>query len=173
MPFGSFLALLQASNSAPLVNGNGLALIAAAIAFFCRKQPIGGWLLYFFCQVFLGLTLIALTTYWGRYTPGAWSDPADYFLFVISSLSRDLALIAIAAVSVALVRSRDWSLVAALKYALIVYAFITVMKVVVDVGSYPDAITSDTLSLVFPMAYIPYFQYSRRVRRVFLEKSWP
>ena len=69
-------------------------------------------------------------------------------------------------------RQREWRWVSGLRYALITYAFVTVVKLLVDIFHFPEAVTRDTLSLAFPLVWVVYFQMSIRVRRVFLEKSW-
>jgi hypothetical protein len=73
--------------------GSGLALACGLIAIGRSKRAIGGWLFYFFCQVFIGLALLGASTHWRYYLSHQWSDPLRYFLFTLSSLSR-MALLA-------------------------------------------------------------------------------
>ena len=141
--------------------------MAGIIAFLRRKQAIGGWLFYFFCQVLLGLTLIAVTTHWKTYRPGLWGDPKQYFLYAVSNLSRVIVLVAIAMVSWVAVRTRQWQWVCALRYALVTYAFLTVLKLLVDVIWFPTTANMDMVALAFPCVWIFYFELSRRVRSVF------
>lgn len=166
------LALLEAQTGASQFNGSGLALIAGIIAALRRKQAIGGWLFYFFCQVGLGLMLIGVTTHWRRYLPAAWADPGQYMLFTVSNLSRIALLMVIAALSVVLLRTREWRWVAALKYALICYGFLTLLKLLVDDLWFPESQRLDLLSLAFPCVWMVYFDASRRVRWVFLDKRF-
>ena len=163
------LALLAA---APSSNGSSLALLAGVVAIFRRKHAIGGWLFYFFCQVLLGLLLIAATTRWKTYLPRAWSDGVHYFLYILSNLPRVVLLAMIAVVCVQLVRTREWRWVGGLRYALITYAFLTAVKVQIDIFWFPNAVSIDVLSLTFPCVWIAYFGVSRRVHRVFHEKTW-
>ena len=58
------------------MNGTSLALLAAIVAILLRRRAIGGWLLYFFLQVLLGLGLIVITTHWKRYLSTDWVEPA-------------------------------------------------------------------------------------------------
>jgi hypothetical protein len=152
--------------------GGMLALLGGIAAVMRRKHAIGGWLFYFFCQVLLGLALIGATTQWKFYLPQSWIAPAPYFLYALSSLSRTLLLAAIAAVSIEVVRTREWGWICGLQYALLTYAFLTILKVLVDIYGFPAAATRDALSLSFPCVWIVYFGASRRVRRVFLDKTW-
>ena len=134
-----------------------------------RKRAIGGWLFYFFCQVLLGLALVAASTHWKYYSPGEWTDPVRYFLFAISSLSRTVLLAAIAAICSLLVATRGRHWVAALEFALAIYAFLTILKLPVDSYCFPSATTRDALSLTFPVVWMIYFAVSERVKRVFGE----
>jgi membrane-bound metal-dependent hydrolase YbcI (DUF457 family) len=152
--------------------GGVAALVCGIVAAMRRKQAIGGWLFYFFCQVLLGLTLAIATTHWTMHAPREWSDPVRYFLFTLASLSRVVLLVAVAAVSLLLAETRDGQWVTALQYALAAYAFVTLLKLPVDAYCFPSALSRDTGSLAFPVVWMAYFTTSLRVRRVFREKSW-
>jgi hypothetical protein len=152
--------------------GGSLALACGIIAIVRRKRAVGGWLFYFFCQVLIGLALVAVSTNWTNYLPRGWSDPARYFLFVLSSLSRTALLAAIAAIGIILVETRDAQWIAGLQYALATYGFLTILKLPVDIYCFSGATARDTLSLGFPIVWMAYFSASRRVRKVFREKSW-
>lgn len=152
--------------------GGSLALACGIVAIVRRKQPIGGWLFYFFCQVLIGLALVAVSTHWKYYLSREWNDPARYFLFAVSSLARTALLAAIAAICVLLVETRDARWLTGLQYALATYAFLTILKLPVDLYCFSGATTRDAMSLGFPVVWMAYFSASRRVREVFVEKSW-
>ena len=152
--------------------GGSLALACGIVAIIRRKRAIGGWLFYFFCQVLLGLALVAASTHWRNYSPSEWDSPARYFLFTLSNLSRLVLLAAIAVIGILLVETREWHWVIALQYALATYAFLTILKLPVDAYCFPSATNRDALSLAFPVVWMGYFAVSRRVRKVFLERSW-
>jgi hypothetical protein len=147
--------------------GSSLALACAIVAILRRKHAIGGWLFYFFCQVLLGLGLVAVSTHWKNYSPDEWPDAARYFLFVLSNLSRMVLLAAIAVISILLVETRAWHWIASLQYALATYGFLTILKLPVDMYCFPSATMRDALSLAFPVVWMVYFAVSRRVRQVF------
>ena len=163
--------MIDAAPSAAQFNGSSLALVAGIVAFLRRKQPIGGWLFYFFCQVLLGLTLTAATTHWKSYRPGAWVDAKLYFLYAVSNLSRVIVLAEIGVVSIFVVRTRERQWVCGLRYALIVYAFLTVLKLLVDSIWFPATAPMDMVALAFPSVWILYFELSKRVRAIFRDKA--
>jgi hypothetical protein len=150
--------------------GGGLAMMGAVVAVIRRKHAIGGWLFYFFCQVLLGLALVGASTHWKLYLPRAWNDPSRYFLYTLSNLSRTVVLAAIGIVCVMLLETRERQWVCGLRYALATYAFLTVVKLPVDIYCFPVALARDILSLAFPLVWMVYFSVSARVRRVFREK---
>jgi len=149
--------------------GGILVALGAMVAAIRRKHAIGGWLFYFFWQVLLGLALTVANTHWKLYLPREWSGPAPYFLFTLSSLSRVALFAAIAVVCVRAVETREWRWVCGLQYALLTYAFLTVLKLPVDIYCLRAALARDGLSLTFPCVWIAYFGVSRRVRQVFAD----
>jgi hypothetical protein len=152
--------------------GGSLALACGIIAIVRRKRAFGGWLFYFFCQLLIGLALVAVSTNWTNYLPKEWSDPARYFLFVVSSLSRTAMLAAIGVICIVLVETRDAQWIAGLQYSLATYALLTIIKIPVDIYCFVGATARDTMSLGFPIVWMAYFSVSQRVRKVFREKSW-
>lgn len=153
--------------------GGVLAFVCGVVAFARRKRAIGGWLFYFFCQVLLGLALAVASTHWKLYTTQEWNDPVRYFLFTLSSLSRVVLLAAVAAICMLLAETREWRWIVGLRYALATYAFLTVLKLPVDMYCAPATLNRDAMSLAFPVVWMAYFAVSGRVRKVFLEKNWP
>jgi hypothetical protein len=147
--------------------GGVLALASGIAAIARRKHAIGGWLFYFYCQVFLGLALIGASTSWKSYLPRAWNDPVRYFAYAISNLSRVALLAAIGAICIRLACTRERRYVCGLQYALATYAFLTVLKLLADFYNFTAAASRDALSLAFPVVWMVYFGASRRVRVVF------
>src|SRR6266446_656205 len=71
------------SNSAPPG-----ALIIGLTCWLARKKPIGGWLLFFFIQLYLGLAfsiLLLVTVSLKNYNPALWPSTDLYLLFLLSS----------------------------------------------------------------------------------------
>jgi hypothetical protein len=49
---------------------------------------------------------------------------------------------------------------------------VTILKLPVDSYCFPSSTTRDAMSLAFPVVWMGYFSVSRRVRKVFRERSW-
>jgi hypothetical protein len=76
-------------------------------------------------------------------------------------------LAAVAALCMVLAETRNWQWIGALQCTLAAYAFLTLLKLPVDMYCFPLALTRDTMSLAFPVVWMAYLAVSARVRRVF------
>jgi hypothetical protein len=81
-------------------------------------------------------------------------------------------LAALAAICMLLAETREWHWIVSLRYALATYAFLSVLKLPVDMYCAPSSVNRDAMSLAFPVVWMGYFSVSVRVRKVFREKSW-
>src|SRR6266481_2399535 len=71
-----------------------------------KQQPIGGWLLYYFIQLYLGFVLVLFMTVIAleNYRPAAWEDCTLYYLFLLSTVPGFLIEIAQVVVATGLLR---------------------------------------------------------------------
>jgi len=146
--------------------------LGAIIASFRRKQAIGGWLFFFFWQVASGCTVSIASTEWSQYSPSAWHDSFKYLIFTMVTMPRFAILIVIAGIGATLLRSHDWRWVVVMRYALILYSILGMLSVGADALYFPDRLTADVATLIFPLAYTIYFYVSSRVKSVFLDRVW-
>jgi hypothetical protein len=160
------LAMFAATEGSPL-NAGTLMVVAGIVAAARQKHPIGGWLLFFFFQVFFGLVIVGTTTRWTLLLPNSWRDRNRYLLFTLSNLPLLVVLAAVAGISIALIQTHDRRWVSVLRYALIIYGVLTLLKVQADILDFPSIVSRDELSLIFPCIWVVYFSISRRVKRVF------
>ena len=69
------------------------AAIAALICYKARKRAIGGWLLYYYIQLYGGaliLCIISLSSI-SNYYPQNWADKPLYTLYLLSTIPTDIA----------------------------------------------------------------------------------
>jgi hypothetical protein len=93
------------SNSAPPG-----ALIIGLTCWLARKKPIGGWLLFFFIQLYLGLAVAIVLLFavsLRNYNPALWPSTNLYLLFLLSSLPPLLLLSTQAVIGTFLLTARD------------------------------------------------------------------
>jgi hypothetical protein len=120
--FPSIVFAASESQRPPIPGAAVGALIMWWICSRRRQQPIGGWLLYYFIQLYLAfaftlfMTLISLE----NYRPSAWDDSNLYYLFLLSTVPGFMVEIAQAVVATGLLSVRDWRWVSYLKMALVV-----------------------------------------------------
>lgn len=164
------LAILVAQQAAP--PASSLAWLGAVVAAFRRKQPIGGWLFFFFWQVVAGCAVTVAYTDWSRFTPRTWGDQTQYLVFVLATAPKVATLITLAALGVMLMRTYDWRWVLVIKYTLIIFAIFGGISVAADLRFFPSRVAADVGLLIFPVAFAIYFNVSVRVRGVFRDRMW-
>ncbi len=139
-----------------------------------KQQPIGGWLLYYFIQLYLGFVLVLFMTVIAleNYRPAAWEDCTLYYLFLLSTVPGFLIEIAQVVVATGLLRVREWRWVNYLRMVLVVDLVFVGIAMAIDAMHFQDSIAFDVLALIWPIAWLPYFSKSKRVERVFKTKDW-
>ncbi|HWD00392.1 MAG TPA: hypothetical protein VG456_26730 [Candidatus Sulfopaludibacter sp.] len=141
--------------------------MGAVIAGVRRKQPIGGWLYFFFWQVALSCAITLIYSNWAEFAPRLWEGQFKYLLHFLVSVPRLTALFAVAIIGAMLLRSHAWQWVIILRYALTILCILGVLSVAVDVAYFPNRVGLEVATLIFPAAYLIYFFVSVRVRTVF------
>lgn len=170
------LTLLAANGGqtrTPGVGGGGL-LIMWYICHRRRHNPIGGWLLFYYIQLYLGalFSLLIVAASLEYYSPSSWDDSGLYAISLISSVPQLVLVAAQVAVATALLKVRSWRLVSYLKGVLAALIAFGLLSLALDYGHFPDAVLLDLYSLIWPLIWLPYFSVSKRVRSVFQTKDW-
>lgn len=155
-----------------------LAPFGFALVILCyvrRKENIGGWLMFFYYQIYASIVLFLLTAIGSAqaYWPSYWDELSDYILFLSAVLFRDFAFVLVAAVASVLLTHRKWVWVRNLRIALIVALGIMVIPLVLDVLFFQDALVWNLLRAIMLGAWLVYFYVSDRVKSVFPEETLP
>jgi hypothetical protein len=172
--FPSIVFAASESQRPPVPGAAVGALIMWWICYHRRQQPIGGWLLYYFIQLYVAfafalfITLISLE----NYRPSAWEGSNLYYLFLLSTVPGLIIEIAQVIVATGLLRVRDWRWVSYLKMVLVVHLVFVGIAIAIDAMYFQDSIVFDVLALIWPIIWLPYFSKSKRVERVFKTKDW-
>jgi len=106
----SLLSAMLASAPPPANLAASLVIVGAIIAVFRRKLPIGGWLFFFLWGAFVGLGITVLSEFGDRLylLPVKWKDRTRYLFHLLSLGPRVFSLSLVVAVSIVLIRHREW-----------------------------------------------------------------
>lgn len=146
-----------------------VAAIAVCIA--CRRYAIGGWLLYFFLRVFGGLlqSMWALIAEVQRYEPDR-----EHGLALASTAPDAVAWVALAAVCVMLLKTREWNWVISLRAALGLKITVGFTSCIIEARylQSESRLAWDGRMVLMMAAFLSYFFVSKRVQHVFKTKDW-
>lgn len=168
---------LAAASGTPAQNpvGGGL-FVAWAIAYLTRKRAIGGWLLYFYIQLYMSLliSLLFIPKIISNLNPTEWDGAMRYVLFILSTVPVLLAegLEAFAATKLLFVRNEGN--LRFLRKVLSVLLATSAVSFAIDITYFSEesAMVFDLITLVFAGIWYAYFAKARRVQLVFVDKAW-
>ena len=141
-----------------------------------KKEEIGGWLLYFYIQLYLGLLVTVVVTAFSyeNYLPSTWTEaePGMYFWFLLSTLPGvvlfPLQLVVAEALRITRRAGLRWVLIGVLAADLLM----AIVAFAIDTTYFPDNTILDVVAMIWPVVWIPYFLVSKRVKRVFVTRDW-
>jgi hypothetical protein len=142
-----------------------------------RKQhAIGGWLAYYYYQLYVGILIsvgmiagITIQSYVPEYFSG---DHKTYVLFLLSALPILILTVFEAVVATFLMALKTWDLVQLLRKVLIALVAAQLIGLVIDIRYFPDNIPLSLLAFVSTVLWTGYFYRSKRVHRVFESHDW-
>jgi len=159
-----------AASSTPATAGAPL-FIALAIAYLSRRRSVGGWLFYYYFQLYGSVLIVFLigAAAIDNFKPASWDDNALYGLFIISVVPVYLVKAAevIMASKLLMKRLRNTKNVNYLRYTLVAAIIFNLIGVIIDYYHFIDNIAFSTLTLVFSIIWYFYFTDSYRVYYVF------
>lgn len=170
-------AALAASGSQPAQNpaGAGFA-VGFAIAYLFRRRPIGGWLLYFYMQLYGSLLINAIlaTTTIGQLDPSGWDSSQRYVWYVFSTVPVLAAMATEAVVGTYLLFRRAEGTVRLMRNVLLAVLVTSAASLCIDLEYFNEAanLFFDVLTVAFTAMWLAYFRKSKRVRRVFVDHDW-
>ncbi len=176
LAISSLPLLAWAADTKTQTPGAGLpgALLMWWICSRRKEQPIGGWLLYFYINLYVGgavgLALIALSL--KNYVPAAGVSPSLYWLWVIAVAPSQVLLIAQVVIGSILLKKREWKWVNYLRLAFALDVAFALLAIFIDQAHFEDNLIFDFLVLGVSTIWLLYFWRSVRVRRVFKTRDW-
>lgn len=140
--------------------------VSAIICLVRRKRPIGGWLLFYFIWLFAGFFIWCIITAstLPRFSPANWHDKRIYAYFLAASIPADLLLLAQIALSILLLRTRQWLYLRLLRVILALQIAVALVTVLIDVKYFPPAAIFRAADIITASVWLVYFSFSPRVR---------
>jgi hypothetical protein len=172
----TILALLVAGTSStntytPTLPGG---LIAWWVCNGRKRQQIGGWLLFYYWQLYGGalMTVLFFTMGFQSYVPESYDDPGKYHLFLVSFVPLIVLFCVQLAVATMLISVRTWDMLTLLRWIICAELVAAVTGAIIDVNYFPDSLPFDFMTIVPEVLWLAYFFRSRRVAHVFKSHDW-
>jgi hypothetical protein len=142
-----------------------------------KKKEIGGWLLYYYIQLYMAVITTVLVTIsnFDNYLPKTWIEAQDlYPFFLLSTVPGSLLLCFQFVVAEKLRMSRNYGYVLILRYVLFVDLAASLIAMVINNKYFEGSQASffNMMTMIWPIIWIPYFYFSKRVRGVFKNRDW-
>jgi hypothetical protein len=162
-------------------SGTGVLLTLVMVMWYVcanrRKKEIGGWLLYYYIRLYIGAITIVLVTVnsLDNYLPKAWVNTPDlYPFFLLTTVPGLLLYCAEFVVAEKLRMSRNYAYVPVLRYILFAGLASSLIAIAINI-KYFEGISAGVLNImtvIWPVIWIPYFYFSKRVKSVFKNRDW-
>ncbi len=151
-----------------------IGLIFAVICYVRRRDEVGGWLMFFYYQIFGTIVLLLMHIIWQfrEFLPSWWDSEWDHIVFLCAFLPRLLAFLLVGAVGIVLLSRREWFWVRNLRVALAVALLLVGVSLLLDIVFFPSAIFTNGLRLIMLVLWLVYFSVSKRVHHVFRAHDW-
>jgi hypothetical protein len=168
--------LLTSSSSAntPAFPGIG-GIVWWVICSRRRQQSIGGWLLFYFWQVFSGAvlsTVLFLTLSYKNFAPEIFGTKGDFALFILSVAPTMVLLLVQAAIALILLNIREWEVVKILRVVVLLHVCFAWLGVSIDLLKWQDNIGLALYDAIPMTLWLIYLFRSVRVERVFKHHDW-
>jgi hypothetical protein len=155
-------------------------LLTLVIWYVCAsrmKKEIGGWLLYYYIRLYIGAITIVLVTVRSHdnYLPKAWINTPDlYPFFLLTTVPGLLLYCAEFVVAEKLRTSRNYAYVPILRYILFAALASSLIAIAINNKYFEGSSAGflNMMTMVWPIVWIPYFYFSKRVKSVFKNRDW-
>lgn len=169
--------LIAATSSPPAANPIGAGLvIALAIVYLSRRRAIGGWLLYFYVQLYFGVmfTLLFSEFTLNNFTPASWDSSKLYVFSLLSTVPAIAAQLYVTFAGTLLLFRRNARTLRAVRIALGVLAVASGISLAIDLTYFSESPTLflEFFTFGFTCVWWAYFLKSSRVHLVFVENAW-
>ena len=172
--FGNVVFWLTSSSSSPAAPTLPGGVIAWIVCYRARRSPIGGWLLFFYWQLYGGLlmtsALFAMNIQ--SYVPENFDSGGKCALFLLSVVPSLILYLAQIAVGTILLSVRTWDVLKLLRWLIVAQIVAGVVSMVIDANYFPDNTALNLLTVIPQSLWLAYFLRSVRVKHVFKSQDW-
>jgi hypothetical protein len=139
-----------------------------------KRNPIGGWLMFYYWQVYGGIlvTLLFFALSAQSYVPENFDSTRRFALFLASALPGLILLFIEAAVATFLLSARTWDMVKLLRCVMMALIAVTLLGTVIDGLYFPESLAFGFLGLGSTTIWLAYFFRSKRIQHVFWAHDW-
>jgi hypothetical protein len=151
-----------------------MLFVAWGIAYLTRRRPIGGWLLYFYFQLYLSLlfSLIFLPGIIANINPAGWDSSRRYAMFITSTVPVIATQWFEVFTATRMLIQRNARSVWTLRVALYSLVICTGIAIYIDIGYFDSNAVFDIMSCVFAVIWSEYFRKAARVKQVFVDHNF-
>ena len=170
----SHLALYLASNN-QFIPAFPVGIIAIVVCNIRKRSEIGGWLLFFYWQLYSGAILTAFSFHrdFQTYVPENFASHLSTHRWLMATSVTTIVILALqVAVGTLLVVVRNWDMVQLLRILLVAQFVAFLGALMVDVTYFPNSTPLRAGSLISVGFWVAYFFMSERVRHVFKSHDW-
>jgi len=160
--------------SAPSIPGCG-GLIWWIICARRKHQAIGGWLLFYFWQIFSGAVLAAILLVsigYRSYLPEMFEKRFDYWLYFLSAVPNLVLVFVHAGAALILLTVRTWDVLQLVRRIAIAEVAFSGLGMVIDAVKFQSDLPLDVMGAIQITAWVAYLFRSQRVERVFKYHNW-
>ena len=149
------LASSSSSSTAPTLPGGILAWI---ICYRARRSEIGGWLLFFYWQLYGGLLITAIffSMNLQSYVAENFDDSHRFYMYIASVVPSLILYLAQVAVGTILLSVRTWDLLRLLRWVTAGQVLAAILSIVIDSTYFPDNVGLNFLTLVPQSLWLAY-----------------
>ncbi len=170
------LLMLAATSSQPYSPSFPGGIIAWVVCNARKRQEYGGWLLFFYWQLYSGviMTTIFFCVNFQSYIPENFGNhAARYYWFLLSTLPTLVIFALQVAVATILISVRTWDLLRLLRGLILAQVVAALVSLVIDVQLFPENVALNVMFTLVPFGgWLAYFHVSKRVEHVFHTHDW-
>jgi hypothetical protein len=169
--FAIWLASSSSTSTTPGLPGGILAWI---ICYRARRSPIGGWLLFFYWQLYGGLLMavIFFSMNLQSYVFENFDDSRKFYMYLASVGPYIILYLAQIVVGTLLLTVRTWDLLQLLRWLTAGQVAAALVSIVIDSNYYPDNVALNFLTLIPQSLWLAYMFMSARIKHVFKLHDW-